>query len=346
MTKDGMTQDGLIGGIYDIGVGVTDLEEAMEFWASCGYREGPTGQLTEQEVQDLYGVPSALTSIRLYHQDATAGLIRLMKWDNPAGPGLNMAPLRTHGCRWSVHRTDNIANAYVHGEVLRQQGHPIHRVGPHYNFDLGTKVEDKKPFRETLSASGDVLLFQPEAQLVAMTRMNFDVPKYGTINTDAPLRLSEGCHMALVVQGDDISIFDFYEDVIGFKRYHQVDIEYRPGYMPSDMFHLTPEESFSEVDFDDPEAGDHPSEHLPGRLRCFIMRTPNPADDRLDRAQPGHLGYSLYTVRVGDVAAMHKNVEASEATQVTGLTADEFGTPAFSFKAPDGFTWTIMAYQE
>jgi hypothetical protein len=339
-------EPGLVGGIYDIGVGVTNLDEAYDFWASCGYRRGAQGSLTTAESRTLYGVESAVTSVRLLHQDATAGLIRLMKWEQPTGAGLQMAPLRTHGCRWSVHRTDNIANAFVHGEVLRQQGNPIHLVGPHYNYDLGKKVADKKPFRETLAASGDVLLFQPEAQLVAMTRMNFAVPKYGTINTNAPLRLSEGCHMALVVQGEDIGIFNFYEDVIGFKRYQQVDIAYEPGYMPSDMFHLTPDETFSEVDFDDPAAGDDPAEHLPGRLRCFIVRSQEPADDRMAQAQPGNLGYSFYTVRVGDVGLMRDKISQSNATSISDLRTDEFGTPAFSFCAPDGFSWLVQACEE
>lgn len=337
---------GLIGGIYDIGVGVSDLDRALEFWGACGYRRGPDGHLDAAQAQALYGVNSALTSIRLLHQDATAGLIRLMHWDHPTGPGLNMAPLRTHGCRWSVHRTDNIANAYVHGEILRRQGEPIYLVEPHYNFDLGKKAADKQPFKETLAASGDVLLFLPEAQLVAMTRMNYAVPKYGTINEEAPLRLSEGCHMAIVRQGEDLSIYDFYEEVIGFKRYHEVHISYEPGYMPSDMFDLSPEETFSEVDFDDPDAGDDPAEHLPGRLRCFNLRSDKPADDRMALAQPGNLGHSLYTVRVGDLSAMHQKVKESLASDVTGILADEFGTDAFSFVAPDGFTWTVMAYAE
>lgn len=340
----GKTKAGLIGGIYDIGVGVTDMDAAQTLWRSCGYRPGPKGRLSAAEAKALYGVESAVTCVRMLHQDATAGLIRLMKWDKPIGPGLQMAPLRTHGCRWSVHRTDNIANAYVHGEILRQQGKPIHLVGPHYNFNLAKKAFEKKPFEEQVPASGDVLLFQPEAQLVVMTRMNFAVPKYGTINEDAPLRTSEGCHMAIVIQGNDLSVFDFYEDVIGFKRYHQVDIGYQPGSMASDMFELTPEESFSEVDFDDPEAGDDHTEHLPGRLRCFMMRSPKAPDDRLARAQPGNLGYSFYSIRVGDVSAMHARVSASSATQVSEVLNDEFGTPTFSFVAPDGFTWTVMAH--
>ena len=335
-------KSGLTGGIYDIGVGVTNLEAAKVFWQACGYRPGPEGRLEAAAAKALYGVDSAVTSIRLLHQNATAGLIRLMKWDTPTGPGLQMAPLRTHGCRWSVHRTDNIANAYAHGEIIKRQGKPIHLVGPHYNFNLARKFTEKKPFEEHLPVYGDVLLFQPEAQLVAMTRMNFPVPKYGTINEESPLRLSEGCHMAVVVQGDDLSIFDFYEDVIGFKRYHQADIAYQPGYMPSDMFELTPDESFSEVDFDDPAAGDHPTEHLPGRLRCFLMRSPKAPDDRLALAQPGNLGHSLYSVRVTDIDAMHARVAASAATRLTEVQPDEYGLPSFSFIAPDGFTWMVM----
>lgn len=341
-----MKTPGLIGGIYDIGVGVTDLETAQTFWTACGYRPGVTATLDAVTAKRLYGVDSAAKCVRMLHQDATAGLIRLMKWDQPTGAGLQMAPLRTHGCRWSVHRTDDIANAYVHGESLRRQGKPIHLIGPHYNFNLARRLEDKKPFAEPLEASADVLLFQPEAQLVAMSRMNFAVPKYGTINESSPLRMSEGCHMAIVVQGDDLSVFNFYEEVIGFKRYHEVEVNYQAGYMPSDMFDLAPGESFAEVDFDDPDAGDEYSEHLPGRLRCFLMRTSAPADDRLARSQPGHLGHSLYTVRVGNIHAMHERVTASNATKVSEVMNDEFGTPAFSFQAPDGFVWAVMAHAD
>lgn len=332
----------LIGGVYDIGVGTSNVDDAIAFWESCGYRPGPRGVLSAAAAKALYGVDSAMTAVRMLHQNATAGLIRLMVWERPIGPGLQMAPLRTHGNRWSVHRTDNIANAFVHGEILRRQGRPIHLVGPNYNLDLGKKETLKRPFRETIAASGDVLLFQPEAQLVAMTRMNYAVPKYGTINPDCPLRLSEGCHMAIVLQGDDLGVFDFYDQVIGFKRYHRVDINYKPGYMPSDMFELSPDEDFTEVDFDNPEAGDAPAEHLPGRLRCFLFRSPRPPDDRLARAQPGHLGYSLFTARVGDIDAMRERVLSSRASGVTQVMPDEFGEKAFSFTAPDGFAWTLI----
>jgi uncharacterized glyoxalase superfamily protein PhnB len=338
-----MAKDNLIGGVYEIGVGVADLDQAMTFWSAAGYRAGPTRTLPAARAFALYGVASDLTSRQLVHQQAAAGLVRLMQWDKPTGPGLNMAPLKTHGNRWSVHKTDDLLNAYVHGEVYRRQGFPIHLRAFQFNFNLGKQLADKRPFREVLSANTDVLLFQPEAQYILMTRINFDVGKYGTINPDSLLRASEGCHMALVIQGDDLSVFDFYADVVGFKRGKVVEIAYRPGYMPSDMLELEPDESFAEVDFNDPMAGEAPGEHLPGRLRCFLLRSPRQMDDRLERAQPGNLGYSMYTCRCGDIRAMHQRVASSSATGLTPIMADEFGTPAFAFTAPDGFRWLALA---
>ncbi|MDQ1309562.1 MAG: hypothetical protein QG601_831, partial [Pseudomonadota bacterium] len=37
-----------------------------------------------------------------------------------------------------------------------------------------------------------------------------------------------------------------------------------------------------------------------------------------------------------------KLVQAGGATRVTDVLADEFGTRAFSFVAPDGYSWTLL----
>ncbi len=337
-----MSQRGLIGGVYEIGVGVVNLKDALPFWEAAGYRAGPSGELSSRAAEALYGVDCGLKSLRLWHQDATAGLVRLLQWDTPMGCGLNMAPLKTHGNRWSVHKTDDLLNAYVHGEVYRRQGNPIRLRAFEFNFDLGKALQDKKPFQEVLAANTDLLLFRPEAQYILMTRLNFDISKYGTVNPNSLLRASEGCHMALVIQGEDLSVFDFYADVIGFTRGHQVQVGHRPGYMPSDLLDLAPQESFVEVDFNDPAAGPAASEQLPGRLRCFMLRSPAQLPDRLHCAQPGNLGYSLYSVRWHDIKALRHRVARSAAADVTEILNDEFGTPAFSFTAPDGFRWLAL----
>lgn len=334
------------GGIYEFTIGVSDFDPSISFWESCGYHVGLKGELSSEHSKKLYDVDANLESIRMNHQNASAGLVRLMKWDKPLGEGLNMAPLRSFGNRWSVHKTDNIANAYVHGEVLRQQGHPINLVGPHYNLNLDKKVSEKKPFKETLAATGELLLFQPEAQLVIMSRMNFSIPKYGTINQKAPLRVSEGCHMAIVLKGNDKTIFDFYEDVIGLKRYRELNIEYQPGYMPSDMFNLKPGETLTELNFDDPKSGTEPEEHLPGRLRCFMVSTKNQLPDLRTKSTPGNKGYTFYTLRASDIKNMFKIIELSHATGQTDICINEFGEDSFYFLSPDGFSWVMQAINE
>ena len=326
-------------GVYEIGVGVSDLEAALPFWQGLGYRAGIRGRLDKAAAKALYGVPSGLLSLRLEHLDARSGLVRLMQWDKPQGPGLNMAPLRTPGCRWSVHRTDDMANAQVHAAAWQAKGKPIHLDGPHYNLNFRQPVGEKQPFEAPVPASVDMVMFLPEAQVVAMSRLNFDMPHYGTINAESPLRMSEACHVGLVVHGGDLSQFDFYGDVLPFTRGTEVSVPHQPGRMASDMFALEEGESFSEVDFDPPGAGADPASHRPGRLRCFVVQTDQPEADRRVDSQPGKLGHSLYTLQVPDIDALHTRVSASVATDVSPVLPDEFGHPAFRFTAPDGFVW-------
>jgi uncharacterized glyoxalase superfamily protein PhnB len=42
------------------------------------------------------------------------------------------------------------------------------------------------------------------------------------------------------------------------------------------------------------------------------------------------------------VEGLWKLVQAGGATQVTDVLPDEFGGRAFSFVAPDGYSWTLV----
>ena len=76
---------GHIQGIYEGCIGVDDLESQIEYWTRFGYTVSQRGVLDADDAQALYGVSSALESVRLSHQVADHGLIRLMKWHNPTG---------------------------------------------------------------------------------------------------------------------------------------------------------------------------------------------------------------------------------------------------------------------
>ncbi len=80
-----------IQGIYEVCIGVAEPISAIQYWQQFGYRIGNTGELNAAEAYKLYGVNSALRSIRLYHQNSDHGLIRLMIWQNPINPGLGIS---------------------------------------------------------------------------------------------------------------------------------------------------------------------------------------------------------------------------------------------------------------
>lgn len=73
-------QPASIEGIYEVCVGVRDPIPLIQYWEQFGSRIGQVGELPAESVNQLYGVNSSLRSIRLYHQDADPGLVRLMVW--------------------------------------------------------------------------------------------------------------------------------------------------------------------------------------------------------------------------------------------------------------------------
>ena len=331
------------GGLYDIGVGVPDAADGIAHWQRFGYREGKRGGLDATAAEALYGVKSELNSVRLFHQDSDRGLIRLMVWDRPTGPGLNMAPLRTMGTRWSVHKTDDMITCLNHAEMQEVLGGPIYKLGPHMNPHIpDADHPEPRPFSEPIACVRDLIMFLPYYQHVAMTRYNFDMPLYGRVNPDCLFKTSEVCHAAIVTKGDDMSVYDFYEDVFGLKRWGQREIDHETSWMATTMHALEPGDLLRFVNFDDTESDDVVSRHRSGRLRCFQMPAGISDPDRSADARPGNLGYSLYTYRVADIEAMHRKVRHSAAGAISDIIPDEFGQPAFSFTAPDGYFWTLF----
>ena len=72
--------DTCIGGLHEVGVGVSDLERAIKDFTAYGCHLLERGRLDAQAAQQLYGVTSAVDSVRLGHLDSDHGLIHLMQW--------------------------------------------------------------------------------------------------------------------------------------------------------------------------------------------------------------------------------------------------------------------------
>jgi hypothetical protein len=78
-----MSQLTSVQGIYEVCIGVTDAIASVQYWERFGYDIGQVGELSATTAQQLYGIELSLVSIRLRHQNADHGLIRLMMWSHP-----------------------------------------------------------------------------------------------------------------------------------------------------------------------------------------------------------------------------------------------------------------------
>ena len=148
----------------------------------------------------------------------------------------------------------------------------------------------------------------------------------------------------MVVQDDSKETLRFYEEILGLLRVRDdVETTY-DSEAAQQIFDLKPNERFFVTAFDDPRSSKTDLQAArSGRL--YIVRFPDAIKlaERFDQARPGCLGMSLYTYRVRELEVYFNRVKASTAEQVTEIVVDEFGDSSFSFIAPDGYFWTLIA---
>lgn len=331
----------VVGGVYEVGIGVTDLDAAARYWAHFGYAPGPRGRLAPRQANALFGVDSGLESLRLNHQDADHGLVRLMRWDAPRGPGLGMVALRTPGNRWGVSKTKEVMQVANFAAALKAGGAAMETIGPVFHpVPDAAGVQD--PHAAEVRCKREFVFFQPESRHVLVQRYAHDLPDFGTYAEASRFRASQFTQVGLCVAERDAGALDFYADVLGLHR-HDVDYVAKQGSMPARVVPLDDGELLRESDFDDVRPGDPPEMQRSGKLRVFRITGKTDGTNVVDQSRPGHLGFSLYTYRVTEIAAMRDKVAANGAHEVTEIAPDEFGTPAFSFVAPDGYFWTFVA---
>jgi catechol 2,3-dioxygenase-like lactoylglutathione lyase family enzyme len=341
MTQGTMTT---IEGIYEVCIGVTEPISAIQYWQQFGYRIGQVGELTAAAAYQLYGVNSSLKSIRLDHQDADHGLIRLMTWENPLNQGLGISSMKIKGNRWTTALTADLLGILNHAENARAIGQTIRYSYPYWEV-IYQKDRKSRPFVEPAVGVREMLLLQPLTRQVLFQRFGYVMPHYGKINHDAAFKTSQFTHVGLVVQDDSKATLRFYEDVLGLLRARDdVETSYESSLAGRDFFDLQPGEKFIVTAFDDPRSS--LTDVMAARSgRLYIVRFPEniPLESRFTLAQPGSLGMCLYTYRVQGIESYFDRVRASNAQKFTNIVSNEFGEMSFSFVAPDGYFWTLVA---
>ncbi len=335
-----------IQGVYEVGIGTLDLLAQVQYWQQLGYRINEIGQLTAAASQALYGVDSALQSVRLGHQEADHGLVRLMAWEHPTGSGLGLASMNVIGNRWGTTLTDDLLNLLNHLERLAQQSPETYRYTEPLWSQIYAITSPARPWIDPLLGVRESLWLTPLTRQVFFQRFNYQLPDYGSVNPHSLLQTSQITHVGLVIQGDRAEVLNFYDQVLGLLRVRDglVDrFEDNPAARP--ILDLGPGDYYYTTDFDDPRSSlTELGKVRSGRLKVIQFPESLNLENKQQDSKPGKLGMALYTYRVQPIGEFWERVNTSTATQVTKIIPNEFGEPSFSFLAPDGYFWTLVEF--
>ena len=332
-----------IEGIYEACIGVRDPIPQIQYWEQFGYRIGAVGELSKSAVNQLYGVDSALRSIRLYHGDADHGLIRLMIWENPTNEGLKMSSMKVKGTRWTTTLTADVLNILNQIEAAVAADLPLKYTYPSWEI-IYNKERKARPFIDPAIGVREMMLLQPLTRQVLFQRFGYTMLSYGSINNSAPFKTSQITHMGMVIQDDSKETLKFYEETLGLLRVRddvETNYDSKAG---REIFELQKNEKFLVTAFDDPRSSKTNLQAArSGRL--YIIRFPDSIsiENHFEIAQPGCLGMSLYTYRVRGIKQYLNRIKASRVQKFTEVSLNEFGEESFSFVAPDGYFWTLVA---
>ncbi|WP_439533645.1 VOC family protein [Polymorphobacter sp.] len=335
------------GGLYEVWIGVRDLEAATAYWQAFGYAVEAEAALPAALAGSLYGHAASGRSRRL-RGSADHGLVRLIAWDAFANEGLGQSGLNAAGTRWVGHFARSLLTVANHAAAARALDDRI-QLGDIHFIDMGRAYahlfggRTPEPFCDPLIALREFQLFAPETRQVFLERFGYDSPLLGTFADDSLLKTTQIVQGCMVVQSDDPAIFDFYEQVLGLWKSLELTIPYEQAQASRAIFALTPGEAHYNVDLDEPRSKPGLAERRSGRLKCFRFGTAHQMPTVHHLASPGALGLSNYSWRVTDIDAAHARASAAGATALTAIDTDEFGARAFSCRAPDGYFTTFIA---
>ncbi len=321
-----------ISGVYEVMVGARDAQPLIKYFAEFGFAVVEDAEYSREQAQALYGVPSGLKSYRLRnHGIDSHGLLRVLEWAEPTGPGVGYAPPETVGQRLAVMRTLDIFRLADVFTDARHKGEPWLVTPPVYDDLYG--LSDKTPdFFDRRVGVREGAVYGELFNHVFYQRYGYVIPGYGTIEAQTPLQTSEFTHHDFVIKGDIAEVTRHYSDVLGLRAESepQLDGDWRNG--PRTVFDMGPGVTHGYVGFVSPN-------NICGKLKFFA-----PTDivrDRSDRQHPGQLGITLHSLRTPRLSLVHE-LALEHHLGPSAIIRNEFDENSFAFTGPDGVTWQII----
>lgn len=339
LSNDDPPPDTGISGVYEVMVGTASAEELVQYFREFGFRILADARVSNQVALKLYGVESALRAVRMQNGAIDShGLLRILEWDKPLGPGVGYAPPETVGQRMSVMRTHDIFRLNDVFLDLRTKAKQAWNPTPPVFDDLYQLDSGKVSISDRRVGVRESAVYGEFFNHVFFQRYGYTIPGYGTIHESSPLQTSEFTHHDFIVAGDLAEVTDYYTSVLGLLAENDpvVDGDWQPG--PQRVFQMGRGESHWYRGFVSPN-------NVCGKLKFFSAIDPALARNRSLRQRVGELGitlHSLYTPKLADVHQLAND----HGLAPSPIQENEFSESSFVFKGPDGATWQILAEPE
>ena len=324
-----------ISGVYEVMVGTDNAQQLVEYFTEFGFSVTRDASIDAQSAEKLYGVQSGLRSIRMQNGAIDShGLLRILEWEQPLGPGVGYAPPETVGQRMAVMRTRDIFRLYDTFQDLREKaGQPWLPTEPVFD-DLYGLDTGKISIKERRVGVRENAVYGRVFNHVFFQRYGYTIPGYGAINETAPLQTSEFTHHDFIVKGNLVEVTGYYISVLGLRAENDpvIDGDWQKG--PGRVFLMEPGESHWYRGFVSPN-------NVCGKLKFFSAVDPEHVRDRSRRQRVGELGITLHSLYTPELEYVHE-LAVEYGLEPSAIQKNEFAEQSFIFTGPDGATWQIL----
>ena len=336
LATDSSLPDTGISGVYEVMVGTHSARPLIDYFAEFGFRVVADKRLSRQGAKQTYGVDSGLHAYRLQNGDIDShGLLRILEWEQLAGPGVGYAPPETIGQRMAVMRTRDIVRIYdVFSDLRIRAGQAWLPTEPVfddlYNMDEGAvSIRQRRVGVREMAAYGQLF------NHVFFQRYGYQIPGYGSVGEHSPLQTSEFTHHDFIVSGDMAEISAYYSTVLGLRAENDpvIDGDWQAG--PREVFMMAPGESHWYRGFVSPN-------NICGKIKLFSAIDPAYVRDRSDRQRIGQAGITLHSYFTPRLKMVH-TLAREHGLESSHINKNEFGEESFLLTGPDGVRWQIIS---
>jgi hypothetical protein len=331
--KDSLPNTG-ISGVYEAMIATDKPAYHIKYFAEFGFKVTDSATLDKAQCLKLYGVPSALKSYRLQNGATDShGLIRLLVWEQPLGYGVGYGEPETIGSRMMVMKTKDIVRLTDIYTMLRKEKQDKWLVTePLFDDPLRINKNGETDFFKRPVGVRENAVYGEYFTHVFFQRYGYEIPGYGTIPADAPLKTSELTHHDWFIKVDSMQQLMYLQTALGLKaeKPAEIDGDWLKG--PKAVFIMRDGYTHWYQGFVSPN-------NICGKLKFFMPRGPKP--DNSVRQRIGELGltvHSFYTKKIDYVYALVKR----HGIRPSEIIKNEFGERSFVFRGPEGANWQII----